>query len=198
MTAAIAHLTPRSRIGQTTVTPSAGLVYAKSADTVWTYERQQDDGLWLVTHDATGLEMTHRTLLEARQWTATPAAILELRAMAADLLVAPFVLPDDQRQAHRALMVFAGTLLPAATDVDSRCECGGYLTLQRGVRYLHVNTCPECQHQPDEPCPDGMNTHKVCYAPAPVECDHRNCHKANNLSADCDLGHGTCCGEHHS
>lgn len=174
---------PMTRLGEAVI-DHGHLTYATSTDGVWTYELLDAAGLWRTSHVPTGLDLDFDALPAARQFTARGDYALEvLRIFAGEQLGhTPFVLEDEQHRATRALMVFAGLLLPAGTVADARCYCGGFLTEQRR-RWLHVDTCIEELHDPGQPCPDMRNRHQVCANPQPVDCDHHHCRAVGDLNA---------------
>lgn len=164
---------------------------AAPTDRQWTYTPA--DGLCRVTHIPTGLEQMFGGLAEAQAWTGSGDALALLHDIAAALTVELFVLPDEAQRGVRALMVFAGTLLPAAVLPDARCDgCGGYIAVQPDGVWLHVDTCVECLDRPDEACPDDRNRHRVCRTAAAAVCGHPHCLSPALAVSACQV-HELCC-----
>ncbi len=97
-----------------------------------------------------------------------------------------------------------GVLLPAGTPVDSRCECGGFLSAPGTNGRQHINICDDelfCGQSFATvirgdliACPDQSAGHKVCDQPTSVQCGHAQCVRANRVDAvNCDR-HDFCCG----
>ena len=190
-------ITPITDIERMPALPSGRLEVwsATSRDRQWLYQRLEEVGTpWLVIHVPTGLTEYNSNLVAARRWTAKPSSVDWLRMSALEIL--------DQSEntirrtmARRALLLLDGQLLPATTEVEALCECGGYLARADGRIWMHVDTCPEQVDEPDQPCPDGRYKHKTCPKPAPVQCEHPQCVRDNDLTAwPCDRGHKACCG----
>lgn len=175
---------------------------AVSTNGTWSYRWLSDEITWEVEHNPTSLTERFYALNEMLEWTGDEQAALDdLRRLAIAQVEADFVLPSEQRRAHRALMFFAGTLLPRTTDpaeIESMCVCGGYLAytpgLVPGQTLTHVDTCAECLHNPAEPCPDDRNTHLVCDDPRAKRCGHDRCTDVNRVHARCLVGKDDCCG----
>jgi hypothetical protein len=58
-----------------------------------------------------------------------------------------------------------------------------------------IDVCTACA-DPRTPCPDGHHAKRVlCTRPEPVQCDHLQCRKPNDIHAGpCEMGHDACCG----
>lgn len=201
----------RTELGETLNVGGWGILRADSADKQWTYEYDETNTDWRITHNPTGLETLVHTLDEGREWTASDDALDELRGLAESWLApqttlpdgtksGPYVLAEQIARATRALMVFSGTLLPAGTPVDALCDCGGLLAHQRG-EWVHVDSCVEELHDPGQPCPDNRDQHKVCPEPSPAQCLHPQCRQSNVFNSygpfPCPFDLALCCGVHH-
>lgn len=192
---------PRQR--HLTLVKPAGRIFIPAYDqTLFAMDWWEDgDGARrAVTYLPTGQWATFDTEAEADVFAAdVEGAVAFFRSQAEMVRRAGFVLEEEYNRAERALMIFATppTLLPAGTPVDAVCYCGGYLTLQKGRQWIHVNTCQDELDHPGEACPHDQNNHKVCQTPAAVQCEHIQCRQSNDVNTvPCDLGY-LCCGNHH-
>lgn len=156
---------------------------ATSADRLWEYTRQDDDGTtWTIRHRPTGQTRPgYGTIREARIATAGPGLLNELRAEAARDAQDP----DRQRRAIGQYRLGVHMRLAGADEADARCECGGLLVnvSRQGEVLAHLDACAECWtygrgfHQPESArtalwaCP-GDDPHRMCTDPRPVLCGH--------------------------
>ena len=172
------------------------VLHAESTDRVWDFRWDEVERVYYVTHNPTGLLQLFADLDTAVGWTSGPTAMYDLHRFAIANLTAPFQLDQEMLRNRRALMWFAGELLPSHVDPEVRCYCGGFLGRPRGGGgWLHVDTCVECLATPTEACPDDRNTHAVCDSPRPVACDHHHCRVPGDVNAlPCERGYESCSG----
>lgn len=177
-----------------------------SADGVWGFlppDDEEADRTCIVQHLPTGLQQGFTSLGKAETWAASSDALDLLQAQAWEGLRG--CAGDYEKTRAVAALEWFGVLLPAGTPVDSRCECGGYLSFPDATQgRRHVNTCDaelftgrsyETVIRGDlVACPDLAVTHKVCDRPTPVPCGHAQCVRASRIVAvGCDR-HDNCCG----
>lgn len=191
-----------------------------SLDGVWTFTHElAHDGTQVVaTHLATGLARVFPTHDDAVAWTVGGRAIADLIGDAVDEATG-LTFPEAKAEA-RAALIRLGALLPAGTEVEHRCGCGGYLALGPARTLVHVDTCEDevwgwlqvtrtratrpagrrtvtdiaTRRADRHDCPDAAG-HKVCPTPEAVQCDHIQCHAPNAVFAlPCERGYDSCSG----
>lgn len=108
---------------------------------------------------------------------------------------------DRCARSRAVLAVLDGELLPAGADVETVCECGGFLTWVQQPAFKgwrHVNGCPDCW-SPQR----GWNREVMCLSPArhrwcttaePVSCGHSGCLSDMQTGVMCGAGKEACCG----
>ncbi len=164
-----------------------------SPDGAWTYTHEQDhDGVQVAaTHLATGLARTFTTLTDAEAWTGGGTAALADLAGDAFNEIEGITFAEAKAEA-RAALVTLGVLLPAGSEAEHLCHCGGYLALGPGRVLRHVNTCVD-EVEGGE-CED-VDGHSICRQPEAVQCEHHHCHTPNRVYAlPCERGYDACCG----
>lgn len=191
-----------------------------SADGAWTFTHELDhDGVQVVaTHLATGLVRVFPTLDDAEVWAGSGHAIADLIGDAFDEIEG-LTFPEAKAEA-RAALIALGVVLPAGTEVEHRCHCGGYLALGPGRVLRHVDTCEDevegwlavtrqrasrtvgrrtvtditTRRADRRDCPDAAG-HKVCRQPEAIQCEHNLCRAPNRVFArPCELGYDACSG----
>jgi len=195
-----------------------------SPDGIWslTHELGDDDDtgdtvvLVVVTHLATGLQLTHPAA-GVDDWLMSGVALAEAKAQAVGTFNGLAL--EEAKDDARVALVKLDLLLPAgAVDLaEYRCECGGYLAMAPGRRLVHVDACahdinpttpgpttrellglpadpalPRCDEIVCDPA-----DHRICLDPAPRVCGHPCRAKACAYAPQCPSGHEDCCAGHH-
>ncbi len=189
-------------------------------DGVWTFTHEQttDGPIVVATHLATGYGRVFSSVPAAAAWANSGTAVSDLAGDAiAEIEGVTF--PEAKADAWAALIAF-GVLLPAGTEVEHRCGCGGFLARGTGGALAHVDTCEDevwgwlavtrtratrtagrrtvtdiaTRRTDRHDCPDAAG-HKVCADPEAVQCDHIQCHAPNRVYAlPCERGYDSCSG----
>lgn len=160
-----------------------------SADQQWLILRDPDitGSAWWVEHRPTRLVVAgdvfsshpFPTLDVAQAWTSQPDAVDLLKAQAVRMLAGDRI--SEAAEARHAFMVWGIVLLPAGTDVEHHCVCGGFLGYTPGRVLAHVDVCAD-ELRPtagDGRCPDLGAHHVVCLQPEPIQCEHAHCRTGN-------------------
>lgn len=142
-----------------------------------------------VTHTATGL---HADLpVRSRFADVTPGrAVALIAGRALDVLHS-----HVSDRSDRAVAITAVHELQAIT---SYCVCGGLLHYGIGGVWRHLNVCDDCLTDPSQ-CWASVDRrhHKGCATPAPAQCEHSGCRKANTYDDSNGCGCGLrSCGNH--
>jgi|GEM_PF-1449331 len=195
------------------------ITFARSADGRWEYHRTEETGTpWEIVYLPTGQMLQAGSLASARRWTASGGALTTLRDEACRIIarsgvpdgpiykadptgrlveVAPD--PDEvSRRLYRAWrwhLIHEGQMAPRGTRPDYRCECGGYLVEDPANDTMaHIDACPECIGDPDQPCHDNQRKHVACEEVTPALCDHAGCGRFAQVGMPCAYGRECCCG----